>query len=207
MKKSVPILLFVCNAVFGSKHLGCQDIFFNDCQYPYAMDSVHSEKIEPCHETCKIYADIGYCDFYLYEEKQVEDENCKIYSDEDISVFKRGCNVIGMPIRDEQDNCLSYSDECSPIEEVCTNCTSCQLEPCGGFVNTECTYDGPELEKFPTTSIEECIHTCFIHYEKEARFMTYTREEQMCTCFESGSRKCQNKVVLENIDLEMCNQI
>ena len=35
-------------------HVYFQDIFFNDCHYPYAMDSVHREKIEPCHETCKV---------------------------------------------------------------------------------------------------------------------------------------------------------
>merc|ERR1719381_88738 len=137
----------------------------------------------------------NHCSFYSFEKSTSVDENCKIYADETMEAFLDSCNQVGQPLKDELDQCFAAEGKCPT--KCNGKCNTCKDNPCEGYVDVNCQEIGggnAEEEQNNVPIYDGCVLFCFNLIDSSSlSFMTYSREEQICECFQSGSRTCKTQ--------------
>merc|ERR1711981_138053 len=142
----------VSDGVDCSGDCGCGDNMADECGRPHPTTAVHVDTITDCMANCQVFALEQRCKFIIFHYDNI-DENCIIMND-DFESYIGHCNRRGQALwgntkqagKTRWSNCKN-SNECNnDITGVCTSCQDCKMDPCSGFMLSQCATDSLPLE-------------------------------------------------------------
>lgn len=198
-----------CNPV--NEDCACKDITYEFCKEPTANQELHVNSIKDCIDNCDLFANFGQCDYLLYYGDNGKDENCQLISGENGETIERyleSCRIVGQPLRDSFDNCISgfATNGCS--QQNCGNsqCHTCTKDgPCKLYSETECTINNSPGETVDgiIPSIDVCLTFCTKSQAYSPwTYFTYDKEAQKCICYNGAEHSCGIKVVPQGLSYE-----
>merc|ERR1711981_14634 len=210
----------VSDGVDCSGDCGCGDNMADECGRPHPTTAVHVDTITDCMANCQVFALEQRCKFIIFHYDNI-DENCIIMND-DFESYIGHCNRRGQALwgntkqagKTRWSNCKN-SNECNnDITGVCTSCQDCKMDPCSGFMLSQCATDSLPLETDDNNSgWSQCEQ--FARIQKNATVAVFDMEQSHCEVYggsydydnfvyEGFSRHCQQAMVKLGTDPVAC---
>jgi len=192
----------------------CADRAFAECDVPHTDDQLFVLTWQDCKFQCDLYASIEACDWWLFNQANGMDRNCHLFGPgrQSMPDYLSTCNIVEGPVRNVDDAC--FANDCNN-DVVCPGgCASCSNDACAGYIQTDCSKNGLENNRFETIpSLEDCqkVMTYLGSSAQEAidsiNYYTYDQLAWTCKGYEDGLRSCANRVALQTVPIatiDMC---
>ena len=191
----------------------CADRSYGECQEPSTGAQLPVVTLEECQALC---SDWSACEWFIFDQQGGERLNCKLFGPdrESMADYLSSCNVVGGPLRNEQDNCLGYvpTAVCDNANYCPGGCASCAADRCNDFAETGCLITSPEtvtVNSVPDAFECQLLMTAqglneVINYFIYDQIKTDHQPTTLCKGYSDGQRSCANIVAAKNMDIQSC---